>query len=39
MLGTKVNAEPLVKEAEEIEARLQELAQTVQGETESPAYM
>lgn len=39
MLGTDVNPEPLVKEAEEIEARLQELAQTVQGESESPAYM
>ncbi|MGZ7043459.1 MAG: proteasome assembly chaperone family protein [Methanobacterium sp.] len=39
MLGTKVNAEPLVKEAEEIESRLKELAQTVQSETESPAYM
>lgn len=39
MLGTNVNAEPLVKEAEEIESRLKELAQTVQGETESPAYM
>ncbi len=39
MLGTDVNPEPLIKEAEEIEARLQELAQTVQGESESPAYM
>jgi uncharacterized protein len=39
ILGTKVNAEPLIKEAEEIETRLKELAQTVQGETESPAYM
>ncbi len=39
MLGTNVDPKPLVKEAEEIEARLQELAQTVQGESESPAYM
>lgn len=39
LLGTNVNAEPLVKEAEEIESRLKELAQTVQSETESPAYM
>ncbi len=39
LLGTDVNAEPLVKEAEEIESRLKELAQTVQSETESPAYM
>ena len=41
MLGTNINAEPLIKEAEEIENRLKELAQTVQGqgETESPAYM
>ncbi|MDI6724401.1 MAG: proteasome assembly chaperone family protein [Methanobacterium sp.] len=39
MLGTNVNAEPLIKEAEDIEARLKELAQTVRGEPESPAYM
>ena len=41
MLGTNINAEPLIKEAEEIESRLKELAQTVQGqgESESPAYM
>ena len=41
MLGTNINPEPLIKEAEEIENRLKELAQTVQGqgETESPAYM
>ena len=41
MLGTNINAKPLIKEAEEIESRLKELAQTVQGqgETESPAYM
>ena len=41
MLGKNINAEPLIKEAEEIENRLKELAQTVQGqsETESPAYM
>ncbi len=41
MLGTNIDPEPLIKEAEDIEARLKELAQTVQGqgETESPAYM
>ncbi len=39
MMGTNINAEPLIKEAEDIESRLKELAQTVQGETESPAYM
>jgi len=39
ILGTNVNAEPLIKEAEDIEARLKELAQTVRGEPESPAYM
>jgi uncharacterized protein len=39
MLGLKVNAEPLLKEAEEIESRLKELAKTVQGEPESPIYM
>jgi uncharacterized protein len=39
MLNINVNAEPLLKEAEEIETRLKELAQKVQGEQESPAYM
>lgn len=39
MLDIEVNPEPLLKEAEEIEARLKELAQVVQGEPESPAYM
>ncbi len=39
MVNIEVNAEPLLKEAEEIEARLKELANTVQGEQESPAYM
>jgi uncharacterized protein len=39
MLDTTIDATPLIKEAEEIESRLKELAQTVQGETESPAYM
>jgi uncharacterized protein len=39
MLGTNVNPEPLLKEAEEIESRLQELAQHVQGEPESQMYM
>jgi uncharacterized protein len=38
MLDLKVNAEPLLKEAEEIESRLKQLAQAVQGEPESPAY-
>jgi len=38
MLDIKVNAEPLLKEAEEIESRLKQLAQAVQGEPESPAY-
>jgi uncharacterized protein len=42
MLNININAEPLLKEAEEIEARLKELANTVQGEQggqESPAYL
>jgi uncharacterized protein len=34
-----VNPEPLLKEAEQIESRLKELAQHVQSDTESPAYM
>ena len=37
-LGTNINPEPLLKEAEEIEARLKELANTVQDGQESPAY-
>jgi uncharacterized protein len=39
VLGLEVNSEPLIKEAEAIESRLKELAQHVQTETESPAYM
>lgn len=40
MLNTKINAEPLIKEAEDIEARLKELANTVQeGQETSSAYM
>ncbi|HMK53478.1 MAG TPA: proteasome assembly chaperone family protein [Methanobacteriaceae archaeon] len=39
MLDIKVDADPLLKEAEEIESRLKELAQAVQSEQESPAYM
>jgi uncharacterized protein len=39
MLDIEVNPEPLLKEAEEIESRLKELAQHVQEEQESPAYM
>jgi uncharacterized protein len=38
MLDIKVNAEPLLKEAEEIEERLKELANRVQNEPESPIY-
>ena len=38
MLNIKVNSEPLLKEAEEIETRLKELAQAVQGEGGSQAY-
>jgi uncharacterized protein len=37
-LDTKIDPEPLLKEAEEIEARLKELANTVQDGQESPAY-
>lgn len=39
MLDIEVNPEPLLKEAEEIESRLKELAQAVQTDGESPAYM
>jgi uncharacterized protein len=42
MLNININAEPLLKEAEEIESRLKELANTVQGGQggqESPAYL
>jgi len=39
LIGTEINPEPLLKEAEEIEARLKKLAETVQGEPESPIYM
>ncbi len=38
MLNINVNSEPLLKEAEEIETRLKELAQAVQGEGGSQAY-
>jgi uncharacterized protein len=38
MLNIEVNAEPLLKEAEEIEERLKELANRVQNEPESPIY-
>jgi len=38
MLNIDVNAEPLLKEAEEIEERLKELANRVQNEPESPIY-
>jgi len=38
ILDTKIESEPLLKEAEEIESRLKELANTVQGGQESPAY-
>ncbi len=37
-LDIKIESEPLLKEAEEIESRLKELANTVQGGQESPAY-
>lgn len=39
ILDIKLDADPLLKEAEEIESRLKELAQAVKGEQESPAYM
>jgi len=39
MIGTDVNAEPLIKEAEEIESRLQELSQHVQSEPGSQMYI
>lgn len=39
MIGTEVNAEPLIKEAEEIESRLQELSQHVQSEPGSQMYI
>ncbi len=39
MLDIEVNPEPLLKEAEAIESRLKELANTVQSEGESPAYI
>ena len=38
MVDIDVNAEPLIKEAEEIEERLKELANRVQKEPESPIY-
>jgi len=39
MIGTNVNAEPLIKEAEDIESRLQELSQHVQSEPGSQMYI
>ncbi|MEN4006581.1 MAG: proteasome assembly chaperone family protein [Methanobacterium sp.] len=39
MIGTEVNAEPLIKEAEEIESRLQELSQHIQSEPGSQMYI
>lgn len=39
ILDTKIDPEPLLQEAQEIEARLKELANTVQEGQESPAYM
>lgn len=39
MIGIDVNAEPLIKEAEEIESRLQELSQHVQSEPGSQMYI
>ncbi len=39
MLGTSINPEPLLQEAQEIESRLKKLAETVQNEPESPIYM
>ena len=38
MLDIQVNAEPLIKEAEQIEERLKELAKRVPNEPESPIY-
>ncbi len=38
MVNIDVNAEPLIKEAEEIEERLKELAKRVPNEPESPIY-
>jgi uncharacterized protein len=38
MLDIDVDAEPLIKEAEELEERLKELANRVQNEPESPIY-
>ncbi|AAB85782.1 MAG: proteasome assembly chaperone family protein [Methanothermobacter thermautotrophicus] len=39
MLGTSVDPEPLLQEAQAIESRLKKLAETVQGEAETPIYM
>lgn len=39
MLGTNIDPEPLLQEAQEIESRLKKLAETVQNEPESPIYM
>jgi uncharacterized protein len=39
MLGTSIDPEPLLQEAQEIESRLKKLAETVQNEPESPIYM
>ncbi|QHN07012.1 proteasome assembly chaperone family protein [Methanothermobacter sp. THM-1] len=39
MLGTSIDPEPLLQEAQAIESRLKKLAETVQGEVETPIYM
>jgi uncharacterized protein len=39
MLGTSIDPDPLLQEAQEIESRLKKLAETVQNEPESPIYM
>ncbi|GAB6055362.1 proteasome assembly chaperone family protein [Methanobacterium movens] len=39
MLDKDIDAEPLLKEAQEIESRLKKLAESVQVEPESPIYM
>ncbi len=39
ILGTSIDPEPLLQEAQAIESRLKKLAETVQGEAETPIYM
>lgn len=39
MLDITIDPDPLLQEAQEIESRLKKLAETVQGEPESPIYM